>query len=185
MNHQGLHQRMKERIALFVKDGAADAPAQPEDPEPSIGRPTPSHCQTAPPPPPDWRDSTRPCIGRPIAFPVSQERETIRSHWRILVGDGRWCVVGYGERHSDEPKMMAREVGCPRRTLNRRWRAREYPELASVQEPLLSGWDRREEGRSDFLPWYRPVGVVEKTSSESHGGRAGLPVERANGHHVV
>ena len=40
-----------------------------------------------------------------------------------------------------------------------------------------------EEGRINVLPWYRRVGVA-KTSSETQGGRTGLPA-RVSGRHVV
>ena len=45
------------------------------------------------------------------------------------------------------------------------------------------GGHAEEEGRMNVLPWHRPIGVVS-TSSESHGGKAGLPA-RVSGHHEV
>ena len=61
-------------------------------------------------------------------------------------------------------------MGSPRRAHNRRRRTREGPEPACVQTPF-------------WLGWYRLVGVA-KTSSETQGGRAGLPA-RVSGRHVV
>ena len=40
----------------------------------------------------------------------------------------------------------------------------------------------RGEGRFNVLPWYRLVGVAS-TSSETQGGKTGLPA-RVSGHHV-
>ena len=39
------------------------------------------------------------------------------------------------------------------------------------------------EGRINVLPWYRPIGVVS-TSSETQGGKTGLPA-KVSGRHVV
>ena len=53
------------------------------------------------------------------------------------------------------------------------------PEPACVRAPLHEGLHtQREEGRSNFLPWYRLVGV-ESTSSQTHKeGRPGLPINK-------
>ena len=69
---------------------------------------------------------------------------------------------------------VAREMGSPRQTYNRRRRTREGSGSSCVQTPLLLGWC---EGRSDVLKWYRLLSVVE-TFSETHGGEV-------SGHHVT
>ena len=77
------------------------------------------------------------------------------------------------------PYWMVREMGSPRQARNRRRRTRKGPEPACVQTP----WRWVREGRIHVLPWCRLVGVA-KTSSETQGGRTGLPA-RVSGRHVV
>ena len=52
---------------------------------------------------------------------------------------------------------MAREMGSPRQVLNRRRRAREGTEPACVLSPL----SKVAHGRTNILPWYCLVGVVQ------------------------
>ena len=52
---------------------------------------------------------------------------------------------------------MAREMGPPRQVLNRRRRAREGAEPACVLSPL----SKVAHGRTNILPWYCLVGVVQ------------------------
>ena len=58
------------------------------------------------------------------------------------------------------------------------------PNLRVCKRFCCLGGTAEEEGRSYGLPWYRLIGVV-KSSSATHGGRAGLLVEQVSGHHVV
>ena len=60
---------------------------------------------------------------------------------------------------------------------------RERPEPACVQTPWFGLAHAGEEGRINVLPWSRLVGVVS-TSSETQGGKFGLPA-RVSGRHVV
>ena len=79
---------------------------------------------------------------------------------------------------------MARWMETPRHVQNRRRRTREGPEPACVVSPLARKWHTQEaKGEKHVLPWYRLVGVVS-TSSETQGGKAGLPA-RVSDHHVV
>ena len=65
------------------------------------------------------------------------------------------------------------------------------PNLPCVRAPFSSGvahagrGGRRGEGRSNVLPWYRLVGAVSTSSQTHKRGKAGLPVKRVSGRHVV
>ena len=78
---------------------------------------------------------------------------------------------------------VARDMGSPRRAQNRRRRTRVGPEPACVRAPCAEWHTQGKEGRMNVLPWYRLVGVAS-TSSETQGGKTGLPA-RASGRHVV
>ena len=85
----------------------------------------------------------------------------------------------------------AREMGSPRRARNR-WRTRTGPEPAVCASTLFVGRGTRGEGerrrgeeRSNVLPWYRLDGAVSTSSQTHKRGKAGLPVKRLSGRHVV
>ena len=50
------------------------------------------------------------------------------------------------------------------------------PNLRVCKHPVMEEAHAGGEGRIYVLSWYRPVGVA-KTSSETHGGKTGLPAK--------
>ena len=82
---------------VFVSGGAAVAPAQQEDSEPSIGRPIAFRSQTTPPLPPDrlhsgQPDSARLSIGRSIAFQSPKNEKDKSEPQDIPIGRRRWYL---------------------------------------------------------------------------------------------
>ena len=88
----------------------------------------------------------------------------------------------FSERHrSNEPGNRGQGDGSPRRTVNRRRRAREGPELACVQTPFPGSGTCRG-GRANECAAVVPSSRRGKSSRR--GGRTGLPA-RVSGRHLV
>ena len=58
---------------------------------------------------PSQPDPTRPCIVGSIAFQVRANEKDNPGPLDIPIGERRWYVVGYSERHSHEQKMLSKE----------------------------------------------------------------------------
>ena len=97
---------------------------------------------------------------------------------------GRSSTGGGGPRGSRTcRKKMARGDAVHKAGLQQAAAGHEGPEPAGVLSPSSKVAHAGEEGRINVLPWYRLVRVVS-TSSETQGGKTGLPA-RVNGRHVV
>ena len=91
----------------FANQDAAVAPVQPEDPRMGVVRRIAAPSQTTPPSPPaGFRQAMH---REPVAFWSPANEKDNSDPLDIPVDEGRWYVVGYSERSSQEQKMISKQ----------------------------------------------------------------------------